>query len=281
MASRASSAKVLGLCHSVQGTSHKLAEYAGVPIKEMRWKCGGLNHLAWFTVLEHNGTDLYPALCRKIQQDKTLYELDPVRFDMMLHFGYFVTESSGHFSEYVPFYRKRKELIDMYCRAGYLGETGFYAANWPIWRKNNDDRRNDILAGKQEITYERSWEYASYIIHAIETDSPFIIHTTVPNRHLIENLSHDGVVEVACVADKSGITPTYFGALPPQCAALCESHMRMYDLAATACLEKSRQAAFHALALDPLTSAVCSLAEIKQMTSELFESQRDLLPDFN
>jgi alpha-galactosidase len=279
-AARSSRAKLIGLCHSVQGTSHQLAEYAGVPCDRMRWRCGGINHLSWFTELTHDGRDLYPVLFEKARNDPATYEKDPVRFDVMLHFGHFVTESSGHLSEYLPYYRKRRDLLKKYCRDGYLGGSGFYAREWPSWRQNCDNERRRRIAGAEPIATQRSGEYASYIIEAMETDAPFVVHATVPNTGLIDNLPQDGVVEVACTVDRNGITPRPFGKLPPQCAAVCDWNMRMYDLAATACIEKSREAAARALMLDPLTAAVCCPAEIRRMTEELFEAEREFLPGF-
>lgn len=278
-AARASGAKVVGLCHSVQGTSHALARYAGVPYHEMKWKCAGVNHLAWFTELSRRGEDLYPLLFAKAKEPQ-VWENDAIRFDMMLHFGRFVTESSGHFSEYLPYYRKRPELIEKYCREGYRGATGFYADGWPTWRQRCDERRRDVIAGKEQPRLERSWEYASFIIEAMETNSPFVIYGTVPNAGLITNLPADGVVEVACLVDRKGVMPTRFGRLEPQLAAVCDWNMRMYDLAAEACIHRSRRFAEQALMLDPLTAAVCCPAEIRQMTKELFEAEKEFLPGF-
>jgi len=279
-AARASKAKVVGLCHSVQGASHGLARWTGVPYHELKWRCAGVNHLAWFTELKHNGVDLYPALKAKVEANPKDFEGEIVRMDMMKHFGYFATESSGHDSEYLPYYRKRKDLLAKYCRPGYSGGSRFYADNWPTWRKNTDQERRDQIAGKKEIKTERSWEYASYIIQAMETNSPFVIYGNMPNGGLIDNLPQDGVVEVACLVDSNGVTPTRYGRLPAQCAALCDWNMRMFDLAATACVEKSREAAEHAMMLDPLTAAVCCPAEIKKMTEELFEAEKEFLPGF-
>ncbi len=276
---RSSGVRFYGMCHSVQGTSDKLAEYLDVSVKELKFKCGGVNHLAWFTELSHKGQDMYPRLFEKSKNDKETYEKDPVRFDFMHHFGYFVTESSGHFSEYVPYYRKRDDLIQKYCREGYLGESGFYSKNWPQWRKSKEVQRKEVVEEQKELSKGRSWEYASYILEAIETGQNEIIYATVANTHLIENLS-PGVVEVACAVSSNGIEPIYFGSLPAQCAALCESHLRVYDLAATACIERSKEAALYALMLDPLTSAVCSPAECKSMFNELFDSQKELLKDY-
>ena len=279
-AAMASEAKVVGLCHSVQGTSHQLARYAGIPYPEMTWRCGGVNHLAWFTELSREGESIYPILFDKARNDPATWEQDPVRLDMMLHFGYFVTESSGHFSEYLPYYRKRPELVKKYCRESYLGGSGFYAREWPGWRKNCDQHRRDVIAGRKELPTDRSWEYCSWIIQAMETNSPFTIYGSVPNTGLIDNLPANGVVEVACTVDARGVSPQYFGPLPPQCAGICDSNMRMFELAAIACIERSREAAAHALMLDPLTSAVCCPAEIKKMTEELFEAEKQFLPGF-
>lgn len=279
-AARASAAKVVGLCHSVQGASHALAHWCGVPYHELEWECAGVNHLAWFTKLAHRGQDLYPGLKKKVLENPKDFEGDLVRMDLMQHFGYYCTESSGHDSEYLPYYRKRKDLLKKYCRPGYSGGSRFYADNWPTWRRNCDQLRRDQIAGKAEIGTARSWEYASYIIQAMETHSPFVIHGTTPNNNLISNLPQDGVVEVACLVNRNGVTPTHHGKLAPQCAALCDWNMRMLDLAATACIERSREAAAQALMLDPLTAAVCCPAEIKQMTEELFVAEREFLPGF-
>ena len=271
---------VVGLCHSVQGSSRQLAEYAGVPYEELTWQCAGLNHMAWFTRYEHKGRDLYPVLKKKVVRDKALWEKDPVRFDFMLHFGYFVTESSGHFSEYVPYYRKRKELRKKYCREKYLGGDSFYADEWPGWRRAADDRRRRIMQGKEQLQVRRSYEYASSIIQAIVTDKPFVFHGSTWNTGLITNLPFDGVVEVPVLVDRTGYNPCHFGPLPEPCAALNRQHMAVNKLAAEACLEGDRQKALHALLLDPLTAAVCSPAEIKEMFERMFKAEKKFLKGF-
>jgi alpha-galactosidase len=270
----------VGLCHSVQGTSKQLAGYLGIPYEELNWKCGGINHMAWFTQLTHNGQDMYPLLKEKAGE-KDIYERDPVRFETMLQLGAFVTESSGHFSEYVPYFRKRKDIIDKYCRKGYLGESGFYANNWPLWRKQRDINIEAWISGEKELSMNRSHEYGSVIMEAHLTGKPAVIYGTVPNLGLIENLSWDGVVEVPVMVDKKGYHPCRFGALPPQLAALNMSNMAVYELTVKAALEKDKEAAIHALMLDPLTSAVCSLEEIRKMGMELFEAEKEYLPDFD
>jgi alpha-galactosidase len=290
-AGRSSSVPVTGLCHSVQGTSRLLAKRAGIPFEEMRWDCAGINHLSWFTTLEHHGRSLYPRLSEKARRDVDGKPDDPddagdlVRKDIMLHFGAFVTESSGHLSEYLPYYRKRKDLIKKYCRSGYEGGSGFYAREWPGWRKEADRVRRAMVKGKESMEWPRGLEYASWIIEAKEKNVPFRIYGNVMNSRghagpLIGNLPHDGCVEVACIVDGSGIHPLRYGNLPPQMAALCDWNMRMFDCAATAAMEKSKSAAIHALMLDPLTSAVLSPAEIQSMTLEMFNAERAYLPGY-
>jgi alpha-galactosidase len=290
-AARTSPVSVVGLCHSVQGTSHLMSMRAEVPFTEMEWDCAGINHLAWLTKLRHNGKDLYPLLKKKAQQDIDGHPSDPndagdlVRKDMMIHFGAFITESSGHLSEYLPYYRKRKDLLKKYARPGYEGGSSFYADNWPRWRKDADKQRMDMLAGKIPMDWQRSWEYASWIIEAREKDAPFRVHGNVMNSRnggdtLISNLPADGCVEVACMVDRNGINPTRYGALPAQMAGLCSSNMSVYTLGATAAIERSKEAAIHALMLDPLSAAVCSPAEIKEMTLKMFEAEKKFLPGY-
>ncbi len=309
-AARASSMPVVGLCHSVQGTSHLLAKYAEVPYEEMRWECAGINHLSWFTRLEHRGQDLYPRLRKKFaeQIERSLSELaagkvpknylstfagmapegrpehhlDLVRKQMCLEFGAFITESSGHLSEYLPYFRKNEEGR-RFLRSGYEGGSRFYATNWPEWRKGQDEQRRKILAGLEPVEWNRSWEYASWIIEAIEKNAPFRMHGNVingPEGKLITNLPEEACVEVACLVDGNGVQPTRYGALPKPMAALCQSNLAMFDSAAEACIHRSREAAVHALLLDPLSSAVCSTTQIRAMAQEMFQAQKRFLPGF-
>lgn len=306
---------VVGLCHSVQGTSHLLAKYADVPYEEMSWECAGINHLAWFTKLEHKGRNLYEAvlydkfrheivegireaevgLARFDSADKShgnevdiqYKQGDLIRKDMCVNFGAFITESSGHLSEYLPYYRKSdagKNLL----RLSYEGGSRFYATHWPRWREHADNHRARLVSGEDQVKMERSWEYGSWIIEAREKDAPFRIHGNVMNNDgtsgeagkLITNLPGDGCVEVACMIDRNGINPTRYGALPPQMAHICASNMAMFDLAATACIEKSKEAAIHALMFDPLTAAICTPGQIRDMTHEMFDAEAEFLPGF-
>jgi alpha-galactosidase len=317
--------QVVGLCHSVQGTSHLLAGYADVPYHEMEWECAGVNHLAWFTKLKHKGEDLYKKVLmekfarevaeghREAERGQNIFDAqnvkwgekqeqpykmgDLIRKDMCLHFGAFITESSGHLSEYLPYYRKSKAGQAL-LRRGYEGGSRFYATNWPTWRKGADDYRAKLVSGEAKVDMNRSWEYASWIIEAREKDVPFRIHGNVMNNadrpgrrgpsfatvgeggKLITNLPGDAAVEVACMIDRNGINPTRYGALPPQMAWVCASNMAYFDLAARACVEKSIDSAIHALLLDPLTAAVCTPGQIKAMTLEMFEAEKEFLPGY-
>jgi len=290
-AERRSALRVVGLCHSVQQTSDLLARRAGVPPEEMEWECAGINHLAWFTRLRHQGIDLYPRLMDRARADLRGHPADLddaadlVRKDIMVHFGAFVTESSGHFSEYLPYYRKRKDLLTQYCRSGYDGQSRFYADEWPQWRATADRERGEMVAGQRPLSWPRSWEYASWIIEAIEKHAPFAIHGNVPNStahatSLIGNLPADGCVEVRCLVDGSGVRPVRYGQLPAHMATLCDWNLRMITAGATAAIERSKEAAVHALLLDPLTSAVLSPAEIRSMTLEMFEAEKEFLPGY-
>ena len=313
--------QVVGLCHSVQGTSHVLAKYADVPYDQMSWECAGINHLAWFTRLEHKGENLYEKVLNSKfaeeirlgieeaeaglavyddqdrENEEQTYEqpyeqIDLIRKDMCVNFGAFITESSGHLSEYLPYYRKSDEGRKL-LRRQYHGGSRFYASNWPNWRKTADENRMKIVRGEKKEDLARSWEYASWIIEAREKDSPVRIHGNVMNTilsangkargdaagggKLITNLPEDGCVEVACMVDGNGIHPTRYGALPAQMAHICASNMAMFDLGATACINQSVDAAVHALLLDPLCQAVLTPREIKAMTLEMFEAEKDYL----
>ena len=270
--------RTVGLCHSVQYTSKDLAGYLEVPYNELQWNCAGINHNAWFTELRYQGQDMYPRL-HELAQVPEVYERDPIRFEIMRYFGAFVTESSGHFSEYVPYFRKRPDLIERYCREGYLGETGFYANNWPTWREEKDASIRGMLAGTQALPFNRSHDYCSLIIEAMTMHRPTVIHGNVRNTGLIDNLP-DGCVEVACLVDQNGVQPCHFGSLPEQLAGLNRAHMTVHSLMRDALLNREKEAARYALMLDPLTAAVCSPAEISAMFDEMWKVQLPYLQYF-
>ncbi|MHB8587508.1 MAG: alpha-galactosidase [Candidatus Dormibacteraceae bacterium] len=277
-AARATDLRLVGLCHSVQGTSRLLAAFLGVPYEQLTWECAGINHNAWFTKLEHDGVDQYPRL-RELALVPEVYEQEPVRFEVMLHLGAFVTESSGHFSEYVPYFRKRPDLLKKYTRPGYLGESGFYANHWPAWRRANDERIQAMLRGETEIPLTRGHEYAADIVEAIECGRPHTIHGNIPNGGAIENLP-DGCIEVECQVIRDGFKPVRFGPLPEQLAALNRAHMAVHELVVQALRERDRKKALYALMIDPLTAAVCSLEEIDRMFNQMWDAQRPYLQAF-
>jgi alpha-galactosidase len=275
---RASKMKAVGLCHSVQESARRLATYLDIPYEELKWQCAGINHMSWFTELSYHGKDMYPVLKHKVLTDREFYEKNPVKFELMLHLGYFVTESSGHASEYFPYFRKRSDLITKYCREGFLGGRGYYAKNWPIWRQELDERRKRIVERKEKPDLVKSEEYACQIIEAMVLNRPQTIYGNVLNTGLIANLPQNEVVEVPCLINRSGIHPTYFGELPPQLAALNKSNMAVYDMTVRAIMNNSYEMAEQALMLDPLTAAVCSLEEIRNMFAELYDAEKDYIP---
>lgn len=288
LAARSTNLKVYGLCHSVQNTLAELAEYLGVPSEELAYQCAGVNHLSWFTALTWQGQDQLPML-RAAMNRPEIYEQDPVRFEMLRHFGAFPTESSGHFSEYVPYFRKRPELLERYTRAAYKGESGYYARNWPHWREEHDTQVANLIqreeAGETAIDLTRSPEFASNIIEGLLMGRAQKITCNLPNLSsdgtpLIDNLLPNGVVEVSCVVDARGIHPQPYGRLPEVLAALDRTHMAIHHLLVDAVLRQDRELAVQALLLDPLTAAVCSPAEIRAMFTELVEAEAADLPTF-
>ena len=276
---RATKLNLVGLCHSVFHTVQSLGEYLEVPPQEIEFTAGGVNHLSWITELTHKGVDLYPLL-HEVGRKPEIYEQDPVRFETLFEMGAFVAESSGHNSEYTQWFRKRPDLVETYARSGYRGESGFYANNWPTWRAEADDRLRRVLAGDEEIELERGDEYASSLIEAMESGSSASIFVNVMNNGLIDNLPATGTVEVAATIDADGVHPIPFGPLASHLAAPVMAHMCFHDLVARSVLDEDREAAVHALMVDPLTSAVCSLREIRAMFDEMVDAQRAYLPEY-
>jgi alpha-galactosidase len=263
----------IGLCHSVQGTARQLAGYTGVPADELAYWVAGINHMAWFLRLERaGGEDLYPALWRAME-DPAIYAQDPVRFEIMRHFGAFVTESSRHMSEYVPYFRRTQALAERYA---------------PPWRRDYDlyvarqeqyyERVRRQVAGAEPVPTDRTHEYCSYILNALVTNAPVRINASVPNTGLIPNLPAGCCVEVPCLVDNTGVHPCYVGDLPPHLAALNRTNINVQELVVRAALTGDRAAVYQAVALDPLTAAVLSLDEARHLTDELFAASAPWLP---
>lgn len=278
-ASRVSDIPVYGMCHSVHYTVETIAGYLEVDEGRIDFEAAGVNHLAWITELKLDGHDAYPMLKERGRLPEVWNE-DPVRLELMYELGAFPTESSGHVSEYLPYFRSQKENLKRFARAEYKGESGFYAHNWPIWRRDNDAYLTKVLAGEETYEFERSGEYPSHIVEAMITGVPYTVYPNIPNDGWIDNLPQGGIVEVKAIADVNGITPQPFGSLPPQLASLDRRHIEFHDLAVTSILEEDREAAIHALMIDPLTSAVCVPSDIRAMFEEMVQAQRDYLPDF-
>jgi alpha-galactosidase len=280
---RATSLQVIGLCQSIVQTAYELVDYIDVPYEQMRYRCAGINHLSWYVTLEMDGEDLYPRL-RKAAQDPAIYEQNPIRFDLMRAFGYYTTESSGHVSEYVPYFRKRKELIEYYVSIQPDIVGGERASRWPADRVEHDKQLRDYLErerrGERAFYLDRGLDAGSYIIEGHALNRSQVIYGNVRNSGLIDNLPANGCVEVACLVDGNGVQPLQFGRLPTQLAALDSAHMMVHDLLVQTLLDEDRQAALHALMLDPLTAAVCSLEEVQQMFDEMAATQQAYLPHF-
>lgn len=264
----------IGLCHGVQGTTRKLANFVDVPFEEVTHTVAGINHLAWFLELKRGNEDLYPVV-RGAMQDPEIYEKEKVRFEILKHFGYFPTESSRHDSEYMPYFRKNPELMKKY---GLSSRKNYDEPRKREWMKDTGvDDDTDAPVGE----LRRSHEYTTGIMEAVLTNVPFRFNGNVMNHGLIDNLPDGCCVEVPCYADARGILPCHVGDLPPQLAALDRGNIAVQELAVKAVLEKDREAAFHACALDPLTAAILPLDKIRDMFEEMWEAEEDLLLHFD
>ena len=286
--------RVYGLCHGVQATARFMANAVGKSVEETVSRCVGINHQAFFlNFTDLEGDDLYPALRRVMNDPSTLFvRKEKVRFEMMRHFGFFPTESSGHASEYLPYFRKRQSLIEEFCKSEvpvFVGDDGVdYGpmtagesgaairinvqrnANWPAYLQ-------DLLEGRRKLNTAPSQEYAMRIISAIENNRNFNANVNVMNNGLIPTLPPGASVEVPCLINGSGIQPTCCFDYPEQCAALNRNMINVQLLTAEGALEGNREKIHYATAVDPLTAAVCSLREIREMTDKLFEALKEEL----
>ena len=307
--SRATKIKTVGLCHSVQGTAEQLARDIDVPIDEINYFCAGINHMAFYLNFERrngNGTeDLYPRI-QEVLEAGNAPEWNLVRYEMFKRLGYFVTESSEHFAEYVPWFikRDRPDLIeefniplDEYIRRCEVQITG-----WDFMRRKLEDPTADLVdefkvamkqAGVKEKELERmitgfgklnevkrSQEYGSGIIHSMETGQPRVINGNVPNQGLIDNLPEGSCVEVPCLVDKNGVQPIAVGQLPPQLAALMQTNLNVHGLVVEAALTGKREHIYHAAMLDPHTAAELDLDQIWHLVDDLIEAHGEWLPAY-
>jgi alpha-galactosidase len=275
---------VTGLCHSVQGTAMMLAGWIGVPFNEIDYVCAGINHQAWYLEYKWKGVDAYPLIHKAITERPEIYNEEIVRNEMYLAIGKYVTESSGHNSEYNWWFRKRPDLIEKYCTHGTGWNPGEYAYilreyqhNEATWKEQFLERLAQPSTAKD---LQREHEYAAYIINALQGGEMFRFNGNVRNTHLITNLPEGACVEVPVLVDKAGFHPIHVGALPPECALLTQLSSGIEEMAINASLEGDPVAVYRAICHDPLTASVLSLAEIKQMTNELFARHKDYLPQF-
>lgn len=305
---RGSSINTVGLCHSVPHTAHELADDIGVPYDDVNYRVAGINHMAFYLTFEHKhtGEDLYPRL-RQVIKEGRVPDWNRVRYDMFERLGYFVTESSEHFSEYVPWFIKRDQpaLIQRYNIPldEYIGRCEAQIAAWdmaqsarasgePLDENHVREALADIKlmprmkdsAVQTVMNYdrvERSVEYGSLIIHSMETGTPRTIYGNVPNTGIITNLPDGCTVEVPCLVDKNGIQPTHIGDLPLHLAALMQTNINVQTLTVEAALTCKRDHIYHAAMLDPHTAAELSLDQIWSMVDELIDAHGDLLPTYS
>jgi alpha-galactosidase len=264
--------KVAGLCHSIQNTSRQISEYVGVPFEEVTFAGAGVNHMAWVLRFEREGVDLYPRLDEAIAADPDGLGRH-VRVQIYKLFGYFPTESSEHFAEYVPwFMRDDAEIARLRIPVReYIARSeeniGFY-----------EDEKRKLAAG-EPFEIERSLEYASLIVHSMVTGTEREIYGTVPNRGLIGNLPWDAAVEVPCQVDATGLHPMTVGDLPAQCAALDRTFLNVAELTVRAALEGRRDHVLQAVLLDPNAAATLSVADTVKMVDEMLAAHREALPE--
>ncbi|UVI28558.1 alpha-galactosidase [Paenibacillus spongiae] len=270
--------KFVGLCHGVQTTLDLISGYVGIPKQEIDYVSAGINHMGWFTKLSHEGKDLYPLLRDKFEEPE-FYVNEKVRGEVFRHFGYFMTESTGHLSEYVPWFRKNQKALDLYCdEPSFGGESGAYY-KWCTYVADKY-REQDVLADEPTALPPRSVEYCAYIIEALETGKTFKFNGNIRNDGMITNLPDECCAEGPIFADRTGLNRTIVGDLPPQCAALNMTNINVQRLTVLAAKSGDPETVVQAIALDPLTSSVLTLKEIRDMVTEMLEAEREWLPQF-
>ena len=277
---RGSKIATVGLCHSVQGTAHQLSRDIGVPFEDINYICAGINHMAFYLRFENQktGEDLYP-LIRRVAEEGRIPDWNRVRYEMFKRLGYFVTESSEHFSEYVPWFikRDRPEMIEEFNIPldEYIRRCEVQIRDWETLRAELEDRNAPLPPVKP------SGEYGSLIIHSMETGIPRVIYGNVGNHGLIDNLPAGCSVEVPCLVDANGIQPTKIGMIPPHLAALMQTNINVQGLTVEAVLTGKREHIYHAAMLDPHTAAELSLDQIWSLVDDLIAAHGDWLPAYH
>jgi alpha-galactosidase len=273
-----SSIQNVGLCHSVQGTTKKIATGIGEAYEDISYLVAGINHQAWILKFRKDGEDLYPRIFEAVDSHESFKE-DRVRVEMMKQFGFFVTESTRHNAEYLPYFLRTPELRKQYGIPDRQPVSMEMSENRRrVWMKDSGVDTDEKAAVPD---MKQSHEYASAIIESKLTGVPFLFNGNVMNNGVITNLPKECCVEVPIVVDREGLHPCYVGALPPQCAALNMTNVAVQELAVKAVMERDKEAAFHACALDPMTAAMVSLPNIRKMFNELWEAEGDLLSYFD
>lgn len=267
---------LVGLCHSVQVAVPRLLAALGMEYDErIQWKIAGINHMAWLLEVTKDGKDLYPEIKRR-SLEQGYPDKDRVRHEIMHRFGYYVTESSEHNAEYMPYFIKRQypELIERYNIPldEYPRRCVKNIREWAELR--------DKLIGSHELEHQQSREYAAHIMEAVVTNKPFKFGGNVINNGLIPNLPAKACVEVPCISDASGVTPCFVGELPEQCAALNRTNINVQMLAIEAAHTRKKEAVYHAAMLDPHTAAELTMDEIISMCDDLFEAHKDWMPEY-
>lgn len=271
-----------GLCHSVQGTASMLAKWIGAPENEISYTCAGINHQAFYTDFLWNGKDAYPLIRKAITENEDVYKQEIVRNEMFLALGYYVTESSGHNSEYNAWFRKRQDLIEKYCLPGTGWNPGEYAYILNEYRSRETTWKADMDKWFTEpIDLTRGFEYAAYIFNAIFGDGEmFKFNGNVRNFGLIDNLPQGCCVEVPVLASRRGLEPIHVGKMPAQCALLSGTSAQIEEMVVGGSFAGDKEMIYQAVCYDPLTSAVLSLREIRDMVDEMFKQNEDWLPQF-
>lgn len=280
---RETSIKVTGLCHSVQGTAGMLANWVGLKLDQVDYVCAGINHMAWYLKFEHKGRDLYPKLRRAVENNPKIYNEEQVRNEMFLALDYYITESSGHNSEYNWWFRKRPDLIQKHCIKGTGWNPGSHAyilkqyqSTAKTWKKN----AREWLAKDTPIKLDRGHEYAASIINARMGGELFEFNGNVPNTGLITNLPQDACVEVPVLVSRKGFQAIHVGALPASCSMLASLSAQIEMMAVEGALTGNPRLIYQAIAHDPLTASVLSLREIKAMVRDMFRQNKPYLPQF-
>ena len=270
---RATKIETIGLCHSIQGTAGLLSRYMGIPFEDLVYEAAGINHTNFYLKLEYQGKDAYPRLRRAMQKPE-IWETNPVRFEVMKRLGYFVSESSEHFAEYVPWFIRsdRPDLIDHFRIPldEYISRCINQDKRWKQTRRE--------MFSEKPLSVKRSSEYCGYILHAHQTGEPAVVYGNVLNAGLITNLQQGCCVEVPCLVDRNGIQPSHVGELPPQLAAVIRNIVNVHELAIEGYFQRRKDHIYQAAIMDPHASAELTLDETYALVDDLFKAHGRAVP---